>query len=153
MILENKIEETTQTSSDTHILVGILPETESGCGNGVINTDWYTPSEFMWISRDWLHQSVRVISDSIFIIRARGDSMEPTISNGDLILVDTKQCGDKTDGIYVIQRGDYTYTKRLQFIDEKIIVISDNPFYEKETVTCDLEVCGKVVWAWRGKKF
>jgi len=151
MKLEQEIEKTTQTSPDTHILVGILPETESGCGNGVINADWDTPAEFMWVSREWLRQSVRSISDSIVIIRARGDSMEPTISNGDLILVDTKQQGNRTDGIYVIQRGDFTYTKRLQFLDRKIIVISDNPFYEKEVVTNDIKICGKVVWIWNGQ--
>jgi len=150
MELEFLIEEKTRTSSESHTCVPILSETAGGCGNGCINNGFMLPTDFMWISNEWIRPMGAAPTGDVFIIRASGDSMEPTICSGDMTLVDVRPIdkANMIDGIYVIQRGDYTYTKRLQVVSEGIKIISDNPRYENEMASEDIKICGRVICIW-----
>ncbi|AMF92404.1 phage repressor protein [Vibrio fluvialis] len=67
------------------------------------------------------------------IIYVDGNSMEPTLSHKDRLLVDTRELQHPvTDGVYVIRIDDAVYVKRLKWNIPKGIyqVISDNPTYE-----------------------
>ena len=57
-----------------------------------------------------------------------GDSMEPTLQRGDLIVCDS--CGWDGEGIYALRMDGCGYVKRLARKPGKIVVISDNPKYE-----------------------
>ena len=86
------------------------------------------------------------------VVFAKGDSMQPTINNGDSILVDTSKNQVVDGSIFVLRLGDDLYAKRLQKnIDGGITVISDNRAeYPIQVVSPDqmdsLAVIGKVVW-------
>lgn len=86
------------------------------------------------------------------VVFAKGDSMQPTINNGDSILVDTSKNQVVDGSIFVLRLGDDLYAKRLQKnIDGGITVISDNRTeYPIQVVHPDqmdsLAVIGKVVW-------
>ncbi len=63
------------------------------------------------------------------IIQVSGDSMEPTLSNGDYVLID-KSKNHGIDGIYAINLHNQIFIKRLQFnLDSTISIISDNSRY------------------------
>ncbi|MGY5617296.1 S24 family peptidase [Vibrio cincinnatiensis] len=66
------------------------------------------------------------------IIYVDGDSMEPTLSHGDRLLVDTReQQHPVTNGVYVIRIDESVYVKRLRWdiASGKYNIISDNLDY------------------------
>ncbi len=66
-----------------------------------------------------------------------GDSMEPTLSRGDMIVCDS--CGWSGEGIYAIQMEGSGFVKRLSRKPGKLVVISDNPIYTTYEVPFDNE--------------
>ncbi|UUI60114.1 S24 family peptidase [Aeromonas salmonicida] len=104
---------------------------------------------------DWLKKE-GLAPERLAVIRAKGDSMEPTISNNDIILVNLCNGDALRDGLYVLRIGDSLLVKRLQFDPfGGFKIISDNPGYETQVVTKDqrpdVHIVGRVAWA--GKKF
>ncbi len=66
------------------------------------------------------------------IIYVDGDSMEPTLSHGDRLLVDIRELQHPvTNGVYVIRIDDSVYVKRLRWDIANGVynIISDNPIY------------------------
>lgn len=88
------------------------------------------------------------------IIAVRGDSMEPTLSEGDEILVDRGDGGERLrDGIYVLRAEEALVVKRLALnpATGSLTIRSDNPGY-RDWPDCspgDVDVIGRVVWAGR----
>jgi phage repressor protein C with HTH and peptisase S24 domain len=83
----------------------------------------------------------------------KGDSMDPTIKEDALIMVD-KNTHKNTNGIYVLRFNGELLVKRLQFtMSNTIKVISDNKAYSTEEINpeqltgTDLEIIGRVVWS------
>ena len=76
----------------------------------------------------------------------RGDSMEPTLYNGDTIICDNLGY-DGRSGVYVIQYQGMGFVKRLQKKDGVVAIISDNPSYKtmyESLESEDFRVIGKV---------
>ena len=86
-------------------------------------------------------------SDEYFFIKARGDSMEPTIYNSDLVLAH-KQDDVETGQIAVLVHNGMPKIKRILKVDRKYILTSANPSYEPEEIidTDDnsFRICGRV---------
>ncbi len=80
-------------------------------------------------------------------IAVAGDSMEPTLRDGDEILVDRTPRGLR-DGIHVVRVDDAVLVKRLDTgRPGAIALVSDNPAYRPlELAPGDIEVIGRVVW-------
>ena len=80
-------------------------------------------------------------------IAVTGDSMEPTLRDGDEILVD-RTPRRLRDGIHVVRRGDALLVKRLDTSRSgRIVLFSDNRAYDPiELAPSDIEVIGRVVW-------
>jgi len=85
-------------------------------------------------------------------ITARGDSMEPTIADGAIVLVDTSVSRIRDDGVYAIVVDGDVRLKRVQKGVGVVTLISDNPKYRPEVLssTDDLKVEGKVFWTGSG---
>ena len=100
----------------------------------------------------WL-RNLAASPDALSIIQVAGDSMAPTLGDGDDILVDRGDAADRLrDGIYVIRMDDALMVKRLAVRPAyRLSVLSDNPAYPGwpdvayEAVT----IIGRVVWAGR----
>lgn len=86
------------------------------------------------------------------VLTVRGDSMEPTIRDGDDLLVDTSIDRVEDNAIYVLVFAGRTLVKRIQMLrDGSIIIKSDNKEnFEDEHVPAnevpDIKVAGRVVW-------
>jgi len=80
-------------------------------------------------------------------IAVTGDSMEPTLRDGDEILVDRGERAIR-DGIHVVRLDDMLLVKRLETgVPGRIALLSDNQAYRPiEVDPGDLEVIGRVVW-------
>lgn len=76
-----------------------------------------------------------------------GDSMEPTLRDGDEILVD-RSPSPLRDGIHVLRLDDALLVKRTDTgRPGRITLISDNPSYRPiEVSSAEPEVIGRVVW-------
>jgi phage repressor protein C with HTH and peptisase S24 domain len=82
------------------------------------------------------------------LLLAKGDSMEPTIGDGNLMLVDIADI-DLRDDIFVLRREESVLVKRLQrHLDGSLAVRSDNPAYQEDRLPRDeaedLQIIGRV---------
>lgn len=102
-----------------------------------------------------LLRSLGVGPESAHFITARGDSMEPTIRDGAIVLVDVSKRKLREDGIYAVVIGDDVKIKRLLFGVSSLTLISDNSEkYPREIIGAaeiDLvKIVGKVFWTGSG---
>lgn len=103
------------------------------------------------LSKEWLiRQGIR--ETDLCIVEVQGDSMEPTLEEGDLMLVALND--DRAvfkDGINVICVNGDIYVKRLQrdFFNDCIEVKSDNKEYKTNVITAEFkgqfEVIGRLL--------
>lgn len=107
--------------------------------------------QHLTLSRDWLARE-NIGSKDLIGIYAKGDSMEPTITSGDSLLIDREANVIGSDGgIYVINYEGELFVKRVQkLLDGRIAVTSDNKNHMSiEISKHDLErlkIIGRVVW-------
>lgn len=109
-------------------------------------------AKFLSFRRDWLASELHAGPADLYLLYVDGDSMEPTLNPGDVILL--RRPERLKDGIYVLRMGDVLHVKRLQFLPGGAVkVTSDNPVYdpfEFRLSAPETELIGRVVWA--GKK-
>lgn len=90
------------------------------------------------------------------VISGHGNSMAPTINDGDMVLVDTGIRSVKIDGIYVLSANERLYIKSVrQRLDGHFEIYSDNPSVKTvDVLNGDNEVTvhGRVVMVWNGKR-
>ena len=102
----------------------------------------------------WLRQVARGAPDQLSIIRVEGDSMAPTLGDGDDILVDRGDGPEQLrDGVYVLRMDGALVVKRLALNPSarSLSIASDNPAYPSRP-DCDpaaVEIVGRVVWTGR----
>lgn len=103
---------------------------------------------------DWVRNALGVAVSSLVLINVIGDSMEPTLSEGDLILINKSVDGIGDNAVYVLRYDGKLIVKRIQrMFDGSVIIKSDNSMYGPETIKGDLvnglDVVGRVVWCGR----
>ena len=103
---------------------------------------------------DWVKNALGVPVSSLVLINVKGDSMEPTLSNGDVILIDMSKSGFDDNAIYVLRLNGTLLVKRVKRnFDGSVLVSSDNPMYPPDIIKGDLvetlNVVGRVVWCGR----
>jgi SOS-response transcriptional repressor LexA len=101
--------------------------------------------------KDWLQGTLGLSPQNFTLVEAKGDSMRPVLSDGDLVLVDLRTTSIEDNGIYVIHHSGTLIVKRIQRkLDGSVVIKSDNPVYESEILgrkqAEDLSVFGRVVW-------
>ena len=79
-------------------------------------------------------------------IEVEGDSMDPTLRDGDEILVD-RTVRPLRAGIHVLRLDDVLLVKRVERAGDALRLISDNRAYpEIERSAGEVEIVGRVVW-------
>lgn len=81
------------------------------CGDGYLN-DHVEVRGSMAFKRDWLAR-MSIDPEQAGVIYARGDSMQYTISDGEVLLVDYRQCEPFSSKVYVINVDGNLRVKRL----------------------------------------
>nr|DAM60727.1 MAG TPA: Repressor protein CI [Bacteriophage sp.] len=122
-------------------------------GDGYINNETAEVVDFVHVDKAWAREKLGGNLSRIQVITARGDSMQGTIEDGDVLFVDTSVRSFEGEGIYLLSFADGLKAKRLQAsVSGGLLVISDNPLYRTETIEDDklekLTICGKVRGAW-----
>ncbi len=124
-----------------------VPRLALGASAGAgASVDGEQPIGAFRFSTHWIRQQ-GLDPAQLTAIAVIGDSMEPTLRDGDEILVD-RAARPLRDGIYVVRVGDALLVKRLDLGQPgRIVLISDNQVYRPFEVKPDeLDVIGRVVW-------
>ncbi|MCF8473785.1 MAG: hypothetical protein K9G26_03730 [Emcibacter sp.] len=103
--------------------------------------------------KSWIRSSSNATNNDLAVITVSGDSMNPTLFDGDHILVDMTITSIKSDGIYVIRNDDMILVKRISLnpVSKLCTIKSDNGFYEswEGCKPSDLDILGRVIWMGR----
>lgn len=135
-------------SVDDFSLVSLYDvEASAGHGSLVDREDTVCQIAFR---KDWI-KNKGLQKDKLVAVKVKGDSMYPTLYDGDLILVDTRVEKIVDDSIYLIQDNHNLVVKRVQrTLGGALTIISDNPIYERQHLTPEqavsLKIIGRVCW-------
>lgn len=109
--------------------------------------------DWIYFKQDWLRNTLGLGPQRLAIIEAVGDSMAPSINDGDLLLVDVGEPPLRGDGIYVIAVDDVLLVKRIAItLGGGLVISSDNPQYHATSQEVDrdslgeVRIIGRVVW-------
>lgn len=86
-----------------------------------------------------------------FALKIKGDSMEPRIKDGDVVIVRKQDYADSGDIAVAIVNGDDATVKRIKKRPEGLMLIPNNPAYEpmfysnEEIQSLPVTIIGKVV--------
>lgn len=125
----------------------------ASAGHGAFDVD-ERPVARLGFHPGWLREITGGSPAGLSMIRVSGDSMNPTLADGDEILVDRNDAADRLrDGIYVLRVDDTLMVKRLA-IDpaaRSITIVSDNSAYPTwpNRDPARIEVIGRAVWTGR----
>lgn len=87
----------------------------------------------------FIRDVVRVPSQYLAIIEVTGQSMEPTLSSGEQVLVDMRRNRFVDDAVYVLQQDGHLRIKRVQVrMDGTVLIKSDNAFYDDEVYSREM---------------
>jgi SOS-response transcriptional repressor LexA len=114
--------------------------------------------EHMSLDANWVRQNLTyTTTKNLKLISGRGDSMAPTIRNGDAILVDTGVTSVDSDAIYFFLMRGQLQIKRLQRGLDGLTIISDNGQYPPIEVPgdreADITVLAQIIYWWTGRSF
>lgn len=86
-----------------------------------------------------------------FALKIKGDSMQPKMDDGDVVIVRQQSDANSGDTVIVLVNGDDATCKKLQKTENGIMLVSTNPnylpmFYSNEEIaTKPVVILGKVV--------
>ena len=121
-------------------------------GAGAINDGLEETKDVWYFSDPVVRYEFRTRPGDLRIITIDGDSMEPMLGSGDLIMIDTSKRVPVPPGVFVIWDGMGLVAKRVEHSpnsDPPVIIIkSVNPGYETyERDAEEVRVIGRVIWA------
>ena len=136
-----------------------LLDVSASMGVGQPQPDGYVEViERMTINRDWVRQHLVASGpDNLALITGRGDSMEGTFNDGDLLLVDRGVREIRVDAVYVVAIDGELFVKRMQRKPGGgVMMLSDNQKYtpiEIHPATISrFDVLGRVLIAWNERR-
>ncbi len=129
-------------------LLGVSAAAGAGAANDTAEVE-----DHIYMPRAQL-RALGVPPDFVHFIRVRGDSMEPTIADGAIVLIDASLQRYRGEAIYALsQDGDVRIKRLAKAVDGGFMAISDNPIYPPERLSpaelYGLRIEGRVLWTER----
>lgn len=119
---------------------------EARCGaSGCLNEDYVIDTIPIPI-----HQFSILNPDKAILIKAKGDSMEPKIFEGDLVLAE-KTNDVHSNRIYLAIHGEEAFIKKYVLLNDHGVLISLNPSYKPIPVTEETRLIAEVKGIIRNK--
>lgn len=127
-------------------------------GGGSLETSGETEGALAF-RREWLGRKTRTSPERLRVMVVVGDSMSPTIEDGDIVLVDegVRKEEPKDGRVYVVRKGDEIYIKRFRQGVGELLFMGDNRARDYQDVKIKpgeedgFALIGRVLWA--GKEF
>ena len=149
---DNDIENEKPPANDNSFVQVPRYDVHLSAGDGHWNEDNVELLDYIPFTLEFLRKKLdRTTVTDLLILEGKGDSMWPTISDGDLILVDKSET-QRVDGIFAYVQDGLARVKRFRFMaNGKIEIVSDNrDLYSPETISngdmLDMQLIGRVRW-------
>ncbi|MCQ2380972.1 MAG: XRE family transcriptional regulator [Acidaminococcaceae bacterium] len=84
---------------------------------------------------------VKTPDNDFFIVHAKGDSMSPTIENGDILIIHRQSTLNHAGQIAVVSVGDEGRVKKVYYTEKGIRLVSVNPDYKPDFYANGEGVC------------
>lgn len=105
-----------------------IQQVDQAYGLGATFADGHVEVEVLQFPKTWVEAITTSPPALLTWARGKGDSMAPTIHDGDLVLLDRSQRRvTEQDGLWAYTIGDLGAIKRLRVKGDKVIILSDNP--------------------------
>lgn len=131
-------------------------DVRAAMGHGQVPADYNEAVRNLVVREETLREKGVTYSSAtaLAMITGWGQSMEGTINDKDLVIVDRGINEFIGEGIYVVTWHQELYIKRMMRLDEDHFrLISDNPHYENQTARMDdVTIHAKVLLIWNAKK-
>jgi len=137
-------------SADEFISIAYANARPSMGGGSVLEGD-DKPGRNFHFRRSWIKNRLHAAPSMLRVVQVEGDSMRPTLEDGDTVLVDMNQKSPMPPGIFVLHDGMGLVAKRLEHIPNSdppaLRVISDNGLYSPYERTADeINIVGRIRW-------
>lgn len=135
-------------------LLDLVPikEIDQDYGMGGTFTADYIEVSVSHFPRTWLETITLTPPKMLTIARGKGDSMEPTIRDLDMVIIDTsRRVLDEQDAIWAITVGQIGMIKRLRARGKNIVIRSDNKNVsdDEEVFNEEVHIVGRVIFIGR----
>ncbi len=137
-----------------YVALPLYNDIHAAAGHGAV-VDHERPDDALMFQESWIRHELGARPDDLCLIRVSGDSMEPTLRAGDVILVNRQACRPDREGIYILRVGDMLLVKRLQALPGgQVKITSDNAAFDSWMINLsdpggDVVIVGRVVWSGR----
>lgn len=150
MVTEAAAPTDSEYGGSRYVMIKRLTAQVSAGGGEMVEHDEI--QDYVAFRRDWLRKK-GLNASQLVVVEVSGDSMSPTLEDGDVILVNVMDRSIRDGRIYAFRVHDEVRVKRFQHAsDGGIVVTSDNksPRYRDEQLSPDilerLDIIGRVVW-------
>ena len=136
-------------ASTADIILIPMVEAKLSAGHGSFETSDKSERKYSF-RRDFLARKGN--HKEMVLMRVSGDSMEPEIKDGDVVLLDQSQKSPLPGRIYAVGVEDMVYLKRIDAQPGKLILYSDNAAYKPLEIDTrgDMEhqarIIGRAIW-------
>ncbi len=136
------------------VAVPLYNDIHAAAGHGAL-VEHENADDALMFKEDWLRFELGAKASDLCLIRVSGDSMEPTLRGGDVILVNQQITRPDREGIYILRMGEMLLVKRLQAVPGgNLRVISDNAAFDSWVISLadlgvEIAIIGRVVWSGR----
>ena len=139
---------TEQKSSDILSIASLAVENSA---TGVALVTQEREDKPFFFHRNWVKQKLNANPSDLRVVDVKGDSMSPTLSEGDTVLINLKENTPSPPGVFVLFDGFGLVLKRLELQpDGAVQILSDNLNYAPHTrLLSDINIIGRVVWIGR----
>jgi len=147
-IMFNQMVQSIANESEKFERVHYFKDIYASAGGGAENYE--EKSEYLSLDEEMVnHLGGKQAIKSIHALNVVGDSMEPTLNDGDMVFMDRDSTNPNRNGVYIVSTPAGVFVKRLQLkSDGTVALVSDNTSYSDELVNAeDITVLGKVVGA------
>ncbi|MXW21117.1 MAG: S24 family peptidase [Gammaproteobacteria bacterium] len=130
-------------------------EVEASAGPGALADEFVSEKALWFLPEGMIRYEGGAVPDAVRVLRVRGESMEPELSEGDRLLVDTSKRVPATGEMFVLWDGNGLVVKRVERVDGTggepgLRLKSTNADYADYTAPAgDVHVVGKVLWTVR----
>ena len=130
-------------------------EVEASAGPGALADEFVAEKARWFLPEGMIRHEGGATPDAIRVLRVRGESMEPELSEGDRLLVDTSRRAPDTGEMFVLWDGNGLVVKRVERVAEGngapgLRLKSANAEYADYTAPAgDVHIFGKVLWTVR----
>jgi len=126
----------------------VATELAAGSGSFLDSTEI---TEELAFRRDWLAHKGQM--KDLVVMTIYGDSMEPTLYEKDLALINLSQIKPHTGQVYAVSHDEALYIKRLVCEPGRIIMRSDNSRYadivldyDNQAIMDKVKIIGRAIW-------